>query len=100
YPAIDVLKSISRTLPGCHDEAENEVRLAARRILSTYGDMEEMVRLGAYKSGSNDEVDEAIRLAPQIEALLKQGKTQRTYPAETFAALAGLLARQTEEVAA
>ena len=98
YPAIDVLKSISRTLPACHDDAQNTVRLAARRILSTYGDMEEMVRLGAYKSGANAEVDEAIRLAPRIEALINQGKSDRTYPPAIFAALEELLATQPEEV--
>jgi flagellum-specific ATP synthase len=94
YPAIDVLKSISRTLPGCHSEDDNAVRLAARRILSTFGDMEEMVRLGAYKAGSNDEVDQAIRLAPQIEALLNQGKRDRSDPRAVFAALAALVATE------
>ena len=92
YPAIDLLKSVSRTLPRCHTPEENDIRLAARRILSTYGDMEEMVRLGAYKPGSSPEVDEAIRLAPQIEALLTQGKQDQANAAQTFAILAELLA--------
>ena len=91
YPAIDVLKSVSRTLPHAHTDEENLVRLAARRALSTYGDMEEMVRLGAYKSGASPEVDQAVHLAPQIEALLKQGKNERGYAAESFAALAAIL---------
>ena len=92
YPAIDVLKSISRTLPNCHTQEENALRLDARRALSTYGDMEEMIRLGAYKEGSRAEVDEAIRLAPQIEQLLKQGKSDRGYAGETFASLQTILA--------
>ncbi len=100
YPAIDVLKSISRTLPACHSDDENAVRLAARTILSTYGDMEEMVRLGAYKAGSSPEVDEAIRLAPQIEVLLKQGKQDQTRPDKVFAALAAMLRTEPAEVAA
>jgi len=91
YPAIDVLKSISRTLPHAHDEEQNRLRLEARRILSTYGDMEEMVRLGAYRPGANAEVDEAIRLAPRIETLLGQRKHQRGAAEEGFAALATLL---------
>ncbi len=91
YPAIDVLKSISRTLPNCHTPEENALRLDARRALSTYGDMEEMIRLGAYKEGSRAEVDEAIRLAPQIEDLLKQGKGDRGYAGQTFAALQAIL---------
>ena len=92
YPAIDVLKSVSRTLPHCHSEAENALRIEARRVLSTYGDMEEMIRLGAYKEGTRAEVDQAIALAPQIEALLKQGKGDRGHAAASFAALDALFA--------
>ncbi len=91
YPAIDVLKSISRTLPHAHDDEQNRLRNEARRILSTYGDMEEMVRLGAYRPGANAEVDEAIRTAPRIEALLGQGKADRGSATDAFAALAALL---------
>lgn len=97
YPAIDVLKSVSRTLPHAHSEAENLIRIGARRVLSTYGDMEEMIRLGAYKTGSNAEVDEAMRLAPQIEALLNQGKRERSVAGESFAALAGILETPNED---
>ena len=91
YPAIDILKSVSRTLPGALDDDQNALRLAARSVLSTYGDMEEIVRLGAYKAGSNPEVDRAIRLAPQIEALLKQTKQDRGGLADSFAALGAIL---------
>src|SRR5213078_3342982 len=62
YPAIDILKSVSRTLPLAHSEGENALRVEARRLLSTFADMEEMVRLGAYKAGSSPEVDRAVAL--------------------------------------
>jgi flagellum-specific ATP synthase len=91
YPAIDILKSVSRTLPHALSDEENVVRLAARRELSTFGDMEEMVRLGAYRAGASAEVDRAVATAPQIEALLKQGKDERGYVADSFAALAAIL---------
>ncbi|WP_375195255.1 flagellar protein export ATPase FliI [Sphingobium sp.] len=97
YPAIDVLKSVSRTLPHCLSDAENAVRLAARRELSTYRDMEEMVRLGAYRAGSSAEVDRAVALAPKIEALLKQGKQERGYAQDSFAALAALMETSDED---
>ena len=96
YPAIDLLKSVSRTLPHCHSEEENALRLAARAELSLYADMEEMVRLGAYKAGSSAEVDRAIALAPKIETLLKQGKQDQGFRAENFAALAEILATPTD----
>jgi flagellum-specific ATP synthase len=91
YPAIDILKSVSRTLPGALSAEQNALRLAARSVLSTYGDMEEIVRLGAYKAGANTEVDRAIRLAPQIEALLIQTKQDRGNVTDSFSALSAIL---------
>ncbi|GGO96915.1 flagellar protein export ATPase FliI [Stakelama pacifica] len=84
YPAIDLLKSVSRTLPHCLEPEQNETRLAARRVLSTYADMEDIVRLGAYKAGSNPEVDRAVAIAPGIESLLTQGKTDRGDMLQSF----------------
>jgi flagellum-specific ATP synthase len=91
YPAIDVLKSVSRTLPHCMNDAQNETRLAARKLLSTYADMEEMVRLGAYKAGSSEEVDRAVALAPQIETLINQGKHDQGNADADFTALAAIV---------
>ncbi|MBA17830.1 MAG: flagellum-specific ATP synthase FliI [Sphingomonas sp.] len=91
YPAIDLLKSVSRTLPHCLDATQNAARISARNLLSTYADMEEMVRLGAYKRGSNPEVDRAVALAPRIEAMLNQGKEDRGNSGEAFAALAAIV---------
>lgn len=91
YPAIDILKSVSRTLPHCLEHEQNETRLAARKLLSTYADMEEMVRLGAYKAGSSPDVDRAVALAPRIEALLNQGKNDQGHAEAAFAELAAIL---------
>jgi len=87
YPAINVLKSISRTMPGCHAPHENALVVQARRALSAYADMEELIRIGAYKAGASAEVDEAIRLRPALEAFLNQGRDEFTPIDETFAAL-------------
>jgi flagellum-specific ATP synthase len=97
YPAIDVLKSISRTLPHAHSETQNALRNSARRILSTFADMEEMVRLGAYRPGANAEVDEAIRLAPGIEALISQERHARGSADAAFGDLAALLETRNED---
>ena len=78
YPAINVLKSVSRTMPRAIPEAERPLILEAKRLMATYGDMEELIRLGAYRAGSSPEVDEAIRLHPAFEAFLKQGKGEST----------------------
>jgi flagellum-specific ATP synthase len=78
YPAINVLKSVSRTMPRAVPEAERPLILEAKRMMSTYADMEELIRLGAYRAGSSPEVDDAIRLHPAFEAFLKQGKDEST----------------------
>lgn len=98
YPAIDLLKSLSRTLPDAHSVEENALRLAARRELSIYSEMEEMIRLGAYKAGANEAVDRAVAVAPQIEALLGQSKTDRGSAEATFARLKEILATGDEEM--
>ncbi|MBV8700570.1 MAG: flagellar protein export ATPase FliI, partial [Bradyrhizobium sp.] len=76
YPAINVLKSVSRTMPRSADPAYLPVLMRARQIMATYADMEELIRLGAYRAGSSPEVDEAIRLHEPLEAFLRQGKDE------------------------
>ncbi len=73
YPSIDILKSVSRMLPDCNDQAENQLITIARSIMTTYEDMAEMIRLGAYRRGGDKEVDQAIELYPRIEDFLRQG---------------------------
>src|SRR5665213_3030852 len=78
YPAINVLKSVSRTMPRSADPAYVDVLARARTVMATYADMEELIRLGAYRPGSSADVDEAIRLHPAFEAFLRQGKEEST----------------------
>nr|WP_184514804.1 FliI/YscN family ATPase [Roseomonas pecuniae] len=92
YPAVDVLRSLSRTVPGCLEPPERTVLERARRILSLHRDMADMVRLGAYRAGSDPAVDEAVRLAPLIEDVLRQGKDEKGSVAGAFAALAAAMA--------
>ena len=91
YPAINVLKSLSRLMPMCHDARENELIGRARALLSTYGDMEELIRIGAYKAGADAEIDEAIRLNGPLEDFLKQNRDERYSTAESFAMLEAVL---------
>lgn len=87
YPAIDILKSVSRALPGCNVPDENALIGRARRLLSVWEEMAELIRLGAYRPGTDPEVDEAIRLRPALEAFLSQGKDERSDLAQSYAAL-------------
>jgi len=91
YPAINILRSVSRTMPGCNSQEENELVGRARRMLSAYDNMAEMIRLGAYRRGTDPAVDEAIHYQPALEAFLKQGKREATDLATGYAQLAEIL---------
>lgn len=91
YPAINVLRSVSRTMPGCNSAEENALVGRARALLSTYEDMAEMIRLGAYRKGSDPAVDEAIVYNPQLEEFLHQDARDHTTVAEGYDRLATIL---------
>ncbi len=91
YPAINVLRSVSRTMPKSCDPQYWPTVQRARQVMATYADMEELIRLGAYRSGSSAEVDEAIRLNPELEAFLGQAKEEATPLAEAYERLAQIV---------
>jgi flagellum-specific ATP synthase len=91
YPAIDILRSLSRSVPGCNGAEENALARRARGILALHADVADIVRLGGHRPGVDPAVDEAIRLAPAIEALLRQGREEATSIEDTFAGLAEIL---------
>jgi flagellum-specific ATP synthase len=91
YPAINVLRSVSRTMPKAADQAFVPVLSHARQVMATYADMEELIRLGAYRPGSSPEVDEAIRLHQPLEEFLGQAKEESTSLALGYQRLAQIL---------
>jgi flagellum-specific ATP synthase len=91
YPAINVLKSVSRTMPRCVPPEQQPVLRKAKQLLSTYTDMEELIRLGAYRRGSDPTVDEAIYRFGPIDDFLNQGKDESTTLFEGYVQLANLL---------
>ncbi len=84
YPAVDVLRSLSRTVPGCLDPEERLAVRRAREILATQAELADLVRLGAYQAGNDAVADEALELAPHIEALLTQARGEPSTLNESF----------------
>src|SRR6201747_1583140 len=82
FPAINILKSVSRTMPRSADPAFWPTIQRARQVMATYADMDEVIRLGAYRAGSSPEVDEAIRLHEPLEGFLRQAKDEKSSLAE------------------
>lgn len=97
YPAINVLRSVSRTMPDSVDPDALPVVTRARQLLATYGDMEELIRIGAYRPGADAQIDEAIHYQPLLEGFLNQTKTDATPISEGYRQLAALLEPNLEE---
>lgn len=91
YPAINILKSVSRTMPGACDPAFLPQVSEARALMATYSDMEELIRLGAYRAGTNPDVDRAIAVHGSLDAFLAQGKEESTSLSESYSRLADIV---------
>ncbi|MFT4012854.1 MAG: FliI/YscN family ATPase [Paracoccus sp. (in: a-proteobacteria)] len=88
FPAVDVLRSVSRSLPQAANAAENALIARARAALGTYAESELMIRAGLYAQGSDAKLDEAVRIYPGLDAFF----TQRTRDArQSFGLLAEAL---------
>ena len=78
-------------MPNVFSDWQNGVVRKAKQVITTYEDMAELIRLGAYRRGADPAVDEAIRLYPQIEKFLTQNKDDSANIDESFSLLAGIL---------
>ncbi|MWB76634.1 FliI/YscN family ATPase [Pseudooceanicola sp. 216_PA32_1] len=78
YPAIDLLRSVSRSLPGVATPDENETIAAVRQMLGTYEKSEILVRAGLYTEGANPELDRAVRAWPELDAFIAEAEANDT----------------------
>ena len=88
FPAVDVVRSVSRSLPDAASAVENVAIARARAALGAYAESELMIRAGLYAPGSDPKLDEAVRLFPQLDEFVT-----RRCPGipESFAALEAAL---------
>ncbi len=90
FPAIDILASTSRVMGSiCHPQQIADAG-ELRELLAVYKDAEELVNIGAYRSGSNPRIDRALELIGPIRGFLKQGTHEGAGIEETLTALAEL----------
>ena len=90
YPAIDILQSVSRTMPDVTDEAHRTKAGQIREWLATARDSEDLVSVGAYVAGSNPKVDDALAHRDAIETFLRQKPAELTTFADASSALNAL----------
>lgn len=91
WPAIDVPGSISRVMSEVVGREDLAAARELRSLISAYNEVEDLVRLGAYVSGSDPRVDRALKLRDRIEAFLKQDRDERTPAREALQQLKSLL---------
>ncbi len=92
FPAIDVLKSISRLRSDICSRQVIEAGRVVMRHISTFRRMEDMINIGAYTAGSNPEVDKAISMNGPINAFLRQDIGNPQHLTDSFAQLQALAA--------
>jgi flagellum-specific ATP synthase len=78
YPAIDLLRSVSRSLPEAATDEENALIAEARRLLGAYDRAELMIQAGLYAAGSDPLIDAAIRVWPGLDAFLAEDESTDT----------------------
>ncbi|MDO4575459.1 MAG: FliI/YscN family ATPase [Planctomycetia bacterium] len=72
YPAIDILSSVSRLMPDICSKSQQEAARKIRRWISLWREHEDLINIGAYRSGTHPELDEAIAKRPLLEKFLCQ----------------------------
>jgi FliI/YscN family ATPase len=72
YPAIDPIESISRLMPDICDPEHLKAARIMRKTLGIYADNEDAISIGAYRKGSNQDIDNAITMKPKIDEFLQQ----------------------------
>jgi len=92
YPAIDVLASVSRVMPEVVSKEHLRTATHIKEMMAAYEEMEDLINIGAYRSGTNPRVDRAISLMEPIRAFLKQGVTERSTFDTAFTGLVELTA--------
>lgn len=93
FPAIDLLRSVSRSLPSAASSEENQLISLGRRIISTWENAEMMVQAGLYQSGTDPMIDLAIQKWPGLDEFLSLQAPQEGIRG-SFAKLAALLGQR------
>jgi flagellum-specific ATP synthase len=90
YPPVDVLDSLSRLMPAVTTSEHRAQASMARRLLAAHARSEDLVRIGAYKPGTDDELDRAMRAMPVLREFLEQQSAERVSMEDTVARMSAM----------
>ncbi len=91
YPAIDVLQSISRCMSSVVSKEHKKLAGKCKMLLATYNEAEDLINIGAYKAGTNKEIDLAISKIDEINGFLRQDVNEKVAFDDTVAGLSSFL---------
>ena len=90
YPPVEILDSVSRLMPAVAETEHREAAALVRRLLAAYARSEDLVRIGAYKAGADQDLDRALRARPLLREFLVQEAQDRMHYADCLEKLAEL----------
>lgn len=93
FPAIDLPRSVSRSLPNAASDAEHQTISMARQLMGTFDENQTMIRAGLYVAGSDPILDQAVNIWPELDAFLSEEEPGKI--AESFSRLRLILRRGT-----
>jgi flagellum-specific ATP synthase len=87
YPPVNVLDSLSRLMPAVTSPEHRAQAATVRRLLAAHARSEDLIRIGAYKAGTDEDLDRAMRAMPLLREFLEQGSDERVTMQECVARL-------------
>jgi flagellum-specific ATP synthase len=90
YPPVNVLDSLSRLMPAVIRPEHREQAMTVRRLLAAHARSEDLIRIGAYKAGTDEDLDRAMKAMHSLREFLQQRSDERTTMHESVARLNAL----------
>jgi flagellum-specific ATP synthase len=94
-PAVDVLRSVSRLMGRLASPRERALATRTRALLAAYERSRDLIGMGAYQAGHDPVLDDAVRVLPDLERLLRQNPGEHSSRDQALAELAALVAQET-----
>jgi flagellum-specific ATP synthase len=87
YPPVDVLDSLSRLMPAVTTPEHRAQAATVRKLLSAHARSEDLIRIGAYKAGTDEDLDRAVRAMPMLREFLEQQSGERVTMSDSISRL-------------
>jgi flagellar protein export ATPase FliI len=97
YPAINLLKSVSRVMTEIDSPEQLKAAGYFRKLLAQYTESEDLINIGAYKTGSSAAIDEAIQFHPKILSYMRQSEDQRVTLQESIDQLETVFGKEMDQ---